>query len=209
MREVSVLKSEALGGARSFEVGVSATGEASPVSREQLRSRRKRSVRARTISVQRMAKRELEAGRLLYPADEHADVVRPKTRAECENGPRPCPFVSCEHHLYLDVSPKTGAIKLNFPDLEPDELAVSCVLDVAAKHGITLEQTAATMNLTRERIRQIEVRAMAKVKAVVEMTELRDHVPIGGKTKRRLPILADDEIDAERFASDELDDDGR
>ena len=57
----------------------------------------------------------LELGRLLYPDVE--DVVKPKERAECGNGERPCPFVSCKHHLYLDVSAKTGAIKLNFPDL--------------------------------------------------------------------------------------------
>src|SRR4029079_6406480 len=86
------------------------------VTRGQRRSRRKRDVRARTISVKRMTKRELELGRLLYP---EIDVQKPKTRAECGvSGERPCPFVSCKHHLYLDVSARTGAIKLNFPDLE-------------------------------------------------------------------------------------------
>src|SRR5262245_9335478 len=89
------------------------------VTREQRRSRRKRAVRARTISVKRMTKRELELGRLLYP---EMAVDKPKTRADCVNGERPCPFVSCKHHLYLDVSAKTGAIKLNFPDLEVWEM---------------------------------------------------------------------------------------
>src|SRR5437879_11965974 len=86
-----------------------------PVTREQRRSRRKRDVRARTISVKRMTKRELELGRMLYP---EVEVEKPKQRVECVSGERPCPFVSCKHHLYLDVSAKTGAIKLNFPDLE-------------------------------------------------------------------------------------------
>src|SRR5437879_1807680 len=85
------------------------------VTREQRRSRRKRAVRARTISVKRMTKRELELGKLLYP---EVEVEKPKQRVECVSGERPCPFVSCKHHLYLDVSAKTGAIKLNFPDLE-------------------------------------------------------------------------------------------
>src|SRR3954447_3808561 len=85
------------------------------VTREQRRSRRKRDVRARTISVKRMTKRELEIGRLLYPETDHE---KPRTRAECAEGPRPCPYVSCKHHLFIDVSPRTGAIKLNFPDLE-------------------------------------------------------------------------------------------
>ncbi len=56
------------------------TAEGETVTREQRRSRRKREVRARTISVKRMTKRELEMGRLLYPDVE--DVVKPKTRAE-------------------------------------------------------------------------------------------------------------------------------
>src|SRR5262249_33319259 len=43
------------------------------------------------------------------------DYDRPRTRAECKTGPRPCLFVSCKHHLYLDVNPETGSVKLNFP----------------------------------------------------------------------------------------------
>ena len=60
-----------------------------PVTREQRRSRRKRAIRAKTISVKRMTKRELELGRLLYPDVE--DVERPRTRAECADGAAPVP----------------------------------------------------------------------------------------------------------------------
>ena len=77
------------------------------ITREQRRSRRKREVRARTISVKRMTKRELEIGRLLYP---ETGYEKPRSREECLEGPRPCPFVSCKHHLFIDVSPRTGAI---------------------------------------------------------------------------------------------------
>ena len=62
-----------------------------PVTREQRRSRRKRAIRARTISVKRMTKRELELGRLLYPEGE--DGERPEVREDCASGARPCPFV--------------------------------------------------------------------------------------------------------------------
>ena len=41
------------------------------ITREQRRSRRKREIRARTISVKRMTKRELEIGRLLYPENSY------------------------------------------------------------------------------------------------------------------------------------------
>ncbi len=156
------------------------------VTREQRRSRRKRAVRARTLSVKRMTKREIELGRMLYPETDHE---RPRTRVECIGGERPCPFVSCKHHLYVDVSPRTGAIKLNFPDLEVWEMNESCALDVADRGGTTLEDVGAIMNLTRERIRQVEVRALAKLEALKDMMALRDYVDEGPVGKRRLPMI--------------------
>jgi hypothetical protein len=161
------------------------------ITREQRRSRRKRAIRARTISVKRMTKRELEVGRLLYP---ESDYVKPDTREECANGPRPCPYVSCKHHLFIDVSPKTGAIKLNFPDLEVWEMGESCALDVADRGGTTLEDVGAIMNLTRERIRQVEVKALAKLEALRDMEALRDFVDEGPVGKRRLPRLTKAEL---------------
>jgi hypothetical protein len=86
------------------------------------------------------------------------------SREECANMPRPCPFVSCAHHLYLDVNPESGAIKLNFPHLEVWEMAETCSLDVADRGGITLEEVGAILNLTRERIRQVEVRGLHKIR---------------------------------------------
>lgn len=187
-----------------------ASGEKA-VTREQRRSRRKRDVRARTISVKRMTKRELELGRMLYPDLE--DVQKPRTRAECASGERPCPFVSCKHHLFLDVSARTGAIKLNFPDLEVWEMNETCALDVADRGGTTLEEVGAIMNLTRERIRQVEVKGLAKLQALSDMNALRDYVDEGPVGKRRLPVLAkkdeeeegDADFDADEFASDALD----
>jgi hypothetical protein len=167
------------------------SSEEEVITREQRRSRRKRDVRARTISVKRMTKRELEIGRLLFPED---DYWKPRTRAECAEGPRPCPFVSCEYHLFVDVSPRTGAIKLNFPDLEVWELTESCSLDVADRGGTTLEDVGAIMNLTRERIRQVEVKALAKLEALRDMNALRDFVDEGPVGKRRLPQLSKNEL---------------
>jgi hypothetical protein len=178
------------------------TGEA--ITREQRRSRRKRDVRARTISVKRMTKRELEIGRLLYP---EMDYFKPRTREECVEGPRPCPYVSCKHHLYIDVSPRTGAIKLNFPDLEVWEMGESCALDVADRGGTTLEDVGAIMNLTRERIRQVEVKALAKLEALKDMMALRDFVDEGPLGKRRLPRLSKSELDGDQYREDAEDKD--
>ncbi|HEY6728728.1 MAG TPA: sigma factor-like helix-turn-helix DNA-binding protein [Polyangiaceae bacterium] len=186
--------------------------DAETITREQRRSRRKRDVRARTISVKRMTKRELEIGRLLYP---ETDYAKPRTREECVEGPRPCPFVSCKHHLYIDVSPRTGAIKLNFPDLEVWDMGESCALDVADRGGTTLEDVGAIMNLTRERIRQVEVKALAKLEALKDMMALRDYVDEGPVGKRRLPRLSKADLDGDQFrdagkssdADDDMDDD--
>lgn len=133
-------------------------------------------VRARTISVKRLSKRELERGRLLNP--EAVDYEpRPALREQCQQGEhaaRPCPFVSCKYHLFLDVSARTGAIKLNFPDLEVWQLPESCALDIADRGGITLEEVGVVMNLTRERIRQLETKGLAKLKALNEIAALQD-----------------------------------
>ena len=174
------------------------------VTREQRRSRRKRAVRARTISVKRMTKRELEIGRLLYPED---DYWKPRRREECVDGPRPCPYASCKHHLYIDVSPRTGAIKLNFPDLEVWEMGESCALDVADRGGTTLEDVGAIMNLTRERIRQVEVKALAKLQALRDMMALREYVDEGPVGKRRLPKLSKADLAGIEADAEESDDD--
>jgi hypothetical protein len=177
-----------------------------PVTREQRRSRRKRAVRARTISVKRMTKRELELGRILYPEVE--DVEQPRMRADCVDGARPCPFVSCKHHLYLDVSARTGAIKINFPDLDVWEMSETCALDVADRGGTTLEEVGAIMNLTRERIRQVEVKGLAKLAALRDMMALRDYVDEGPMGKRRLPVLdpaRSEEHDEEAEVDEDID----
>jgi hypothetical protein len=130
--------------------------------------------RSKTMSRKEMA-RELRRRRLAGEVDPEeqellrsVDANRPKTRADCVNGPRPCLFVSCKHNLYLDVNPETGSIKLNFPDKEIWELEHTCALDVAEKGGITLEEVGEIMNLTRERIRQVETRGLAKLREATE-----------------------------------------
>ena len=96
------------------------------------------------------------------------ESMRPRTRAECVDGPRPCFFVSCKYNLYLDVNPRTGSVKLNFPDKELWELEHTCALDVADKGGITLEEVGSIMNLTRERVRQVESRGIEGMRVLTD-----------------------------------------
>jgi len=136
--------------------------EVAEVSRKVRRRQRRRTrPRSMTIAMKRLTREEMRQGALLA---QFMDYDRPKTRSECAHGVRPCPYVSCKHHLYLDVNPETGSIKLNFPHLEVWEMEETCALDVAERGGITLEEVGEIMNLTRERIRQVEVRGLLKLK---------------------------------------------
>jgi hypothetical protein len=146
------------------DTGISAEGvegEVPEVSRKIRRRRRRTRPRSKTIAMKRLTREELRVGALMYPP---VDIPRPTSRAECKEEMRPCPWVACKHHLYLDINPETGSIKINFPELEPWEMSHTCALDVAEKGGITLEEVGEIMNLTRERIRQVEVRGLLKLK---------------------------------------------
>ena len=133
--------------------------------------------RAHTMSRKEMARdlrRRLKEG--LDP-DERRDLAelersRPRTRADCAQGERPCIFVSCRFHLYLDVNPRTGSVKLNFPDKELWELKDTCALDVADRGGVTLEEVGDIMNLTRERVRQVEARGLVGLRVLADDDDL-------------------------------------
>jgi hypothetical protein len=142
-----------------------------PEHSRKVRRHRKRS-RGKTIAPRRLTKEEMRLSQTLIKPE----VERPRTRADCANGQRPCPWVSCKHHLYLDVNPETGSIKLNFPDLELEDMRDTCSLDVADRGGITLEEVGEILNLTRERIRQVEVRGLVKLKAVSPDGDIGRHL---------------------------------
>lgn len=127
-------------------------------------------VRKRSTSHTRYSRRALERDRVV--ADETRQelgeiAARPATRAEClpggRNAERPCPYVSCSYHLAIDVT-DAGSLTENFPDTELHELAETCALDVASREGETLEGVGRLTNLTRERVRQIELKAFARVR---------------------------------------------
>lgn len=75
----------------------------------------------------------------------------PHTRGECIDGPRPCPWFSCRHHLAAEAS--------------------TCSLDVADEGPHTFEEIGAILGLTRERIRQIEVQALGKMSRGIAVLE--------------------------------------
>lgn len=107
---------------------------------------------------------DLAIGRLLYPEK----VDRPRTRGDCEWGIRPCPYVGCQYHLYLDMGRAGRSIKYNFPGAEPWDMQQSCALDIAnasAHKGLKLELVGRVMNLTRQAVDLIQNKALAKANA--------------------------------------------
>lgn len=86
---------------------------------------------------------------------------RPRTRADCVNVPRPCPFVACRHHLAVDVDAHTGALYVRG---DPSTMTDTCALDVADRGGATLDEVAESLGVSRERVRQIEFAAEEKLR---------------------------------------------
>lgn len=74
-------------------------------------------------------------------------------------------FVSCRHHLALDVNPRNGTLRLAFPDVDLIELPATCSLDVADLGGGTLDDLAKVMNVVKESVRSTEEDALAKFRS--------------------------------------------
>lgn len=151
------------------------------LTRDQARSRRAREVRKSTMGLRHITKAALRAGALSLrdfgcTAEDYKalDEQRPRTRGDCVDAPRPCPYVACRHHLYLDAT-DAGGITLNFPDLEPEDLVESCSLDVAESGVQKLEEVGALMNITRERVRQIQEKAEERLKKRRQLADWEGH----------------------------------
>ena len=114
---------------------------------------------ARVVQVSRIPKEQLRIGLLLYP---ERVVGRPRTRADCEDGQRPCPYAGCRYHLGFEVR-ASGSLVEVFGDTEVWDMSHTCALD-EAKVPRTLDEIGAMLGMTRERIRQIEEEALAKLR---------------------------------------------
>lgn len=118
----------------------------------------------------RSAVREVEpADDLAMALWRQAQEARPRLRSECIDGPRPCPWVSCRHHLYLEVRGKS--IYLTWEGKEPWELEETCALDIADSGAHTHEEVARILNVSRARIQQIEGEALEHAKKLLEPEE--------------------------------------
>lgn len=120
------------------------------------------------MRVRAIPRRALRVLDNLPPAPE-AD--RPRTRGDCVDGPRPCPWYGCRYHLGLDLTanppPKQPTIHLAgqvTAEIELLDLPETCALDVAARGEHDREQVGVVMGLYRESVRQIELQALEKMR---------------------------------------------
>jgi hypothetical protein len=88
------------------------------------------------------------------------------TREDCRNGPRPCPIVSCRHHLLIEVLITTTSVHpaaravlgdTRLADASPAlleralrALPETCSLDVAEMGEHTFEQIGAVLGCTSQ-----------------------------------------------------------
>lgn len=91
--------------------------------------------------------------------------IAPRTRADCVDGPRPCPHRSCRHHVHHVA--RRGRCGAAAPADAP-----TCALDLADEGPRTLGEIAKVFGLTRERVRQIEAKALGKVRARLRLQGL-------------------------------------
>jgi hypothetical protein len=122
----------------------------------------------RTANLARLKAEVRAEPELEEPSPAELEALRPRERSDCERVPRPCPFVGCRYHLYLEVK-GNGSVVFSQPGLDPTELPerASCVLDLVEDHpdGMTLAAVGTLYRMGRERVRQIEAGARRALRA--------------------------------------------
>lgn len=109
----------------------------------------------------------------------HLPLVRPKTRGECADVPRPCPFVSCRYHLYLDIV--RGQV-IPSTDKEPDEMEHSCSLDEADnEEALSYGQIGALVGVSHARAQQIGSDVVDRIKRNLFLAEHAGVAPSRGR----------------------------
>ena len=98
----------------------------------------------------------------------------PETRAECEDGPRPCPWTSCREHLWA-VHDRPG--RRRYLGHAPPHVVVrhsdeTCALDVAGRGAQSYEEIGRVLGMTPTRVRQVF--AIAQVALRGHMRALHD-----------------------------------
>jgi hypothetical protein len=120
--------------------------------------------------------------------------ARPLTRADCARGPRPCRWTACRFHLGDLRRQKGGRPAKGAADLPPARSRETCLLDVTDRGAATLEEIATTLGVTRERVRQIEAKALVQVRSHQRRAgDLHDFLEVGAPAGIGTPHIGVDQ----------------
>jgi hypothetical protein len=126
--------------------------------------------------VERINNKKMRFGKRKNAKKTPPPYLRPQTRGECIDGPRPCPYVGCRYHLFLDVY-RAGGLQLNFGTENVDILKKvdhTCALDVADARTCSSEMVSKHLNVSVQAIKFTTAIAQKKVKRYLEIRELYD-----------------------------------
>lgn len=117
--------------------------------------------------------------------------VLPETRGECRGGMRPCPLVSCRHHLLLvDVTRAVGGqlgetnvfFSRDFDENDADSItdalmtmAETCSLDVADMGGLTSQGVGELLGIGVSAVEKIQNKAARAIRASGTEFDEREH----------------------------------
>lgn len=164
-----------------------------------LTARPKTPRKSMTFTPFRTSKHALQRGAELYPEkpcldagepasyeDAIENYKKPRTLKTCiEIGlgadDKPCPFVSCRGHAFVDDVNNSVKFSgpIRFDDGDPvlsidlHEVPTCSYRNFVMPH--TLEEVGDLMSITRERVRQIEEKAMLKVRSLANMEDREFH----------------------------------
>lgn len=85
---------------------------------------------------------------------------RPTCRSECREGPRPCPWLQCRYHLWMEE--RYGSVRLRVG-------AESCALDIAERGDeVTFTELGELLGVSQSRAHQICADALTKLRVALE-----------------------------------------
>jgi hypothetical protein len=90
-------------------------------------------------------------------------MKRPVTRKDCLNVPRPCPWVSCRHHLAIGGRNRLRGGWQDRP---------TCSLDLADEGPRGSRELGAILGISHQGVLNLEVLALAKARRILERAGL-------------------------------------
>lgn len=96
------------------------------------------------------------------------DALRPRTRGDCERGPRPCPWVACRHHLAVErYHPRVRGVAALEAAADADlwSMPETCALDVAELGEHTQSEVAEALGISCDRVAEAEWDASQRLRA--------------------------------------------